>query len=105
MTFEAGNNLDFRLGTGVLKWKKMPWYGKIGIGAGDLAIISNNQDETYSIVIIPKEAKEFHKAASMYATKILSKISDKTVGFIPEEIFKTLVDKFGIPALIKSSSE
>ena len=105
VTFEAGNNLDFRLGTGVLKWKKMPWYGKIGIGAGDLAIISNNQDETYSIVIIPKEAKEFHKAASMYATKILSKISDKTVGFIPEEIFKTLVDKFGIPALIKSSSE
>ena len=83
----------------------MPWYGKIGIDTGDLAIISKNQDESYSIVIVPKEAKGFYNTASKFATRILSKQSGKTVGLIPEKIYNTLVDKFGIPALVQSSDE
>lgn len=105
VTFEAGNNLDFRLNTGVLKWKAKPWYGKIDVDVGDLAIITRNSDDTYSIVIVPKKAKGFHKSASMYATNYISKQSEKRVGLIPKKTYISLFDEYGLPDIIKSSDE
>jgi hypothetical protein len=63
VTFEADNNLDFRLGTGPYRYTKVA-------NEGDLALITRLSDYDYEIRIIKKNAKNYN-AFSSYATTFI----------------------------------
>jgi hypothetical protein len=56
VTFEAENNLDFRLGTGPLRYSRIA-------KSGDLAILSRVGERSYQLRIEPKESPTFAKLA------------------------------------------
>ena len=54
VTFESGNNVDFRLGTGALRYSKIAQ-------PGDLAAISRRANAIYDLKIIKRNSEQFNK--------------------------------------------
>jgi hypothetical protein len=63
VTFEADNNLDFRLGTGALRYSKIA-------DENDLALISRLSEYDYQLRIIKKGTPQYKRLA-MYATSFI----------------------------------
>lgn len=83
VTFEAGNNVDFRLGTGK--------YRNTGAAqSGDLAAISRIAEHDFDIRIIRQGTDEFNKLIP-YATTFIG-IRDKRIGYITNERFEEEAD-------------
>ncbi len=78
VTFEAGNNVDFRLGTGKLKYTKTA-------SINDLAAISRVGDEEYDLRILRDGSPE-HQAMLPYATTHIGN-RGKRFGFLSNERF------------------
>jgi hypothetical protein len=78
VTFEAENNLDFRLGTGPLRHTKRAT-------EGDLAAITRTGHDTYQIRIFPQNSKLFTLLAPNAVTLIGHQ--GKRYGTIPNEDF------------------
>lgn len=82
VTFEAENNLDFRLGTGALRYT--------GIAApGDLACITRVTDDHYELRIINQQHRAFY-AINQFATTYIGG-RGKRYGFIDTSHFLTLI--------------
>ncbi len=82
VTFEAGNNVDFRLGT--------PKYRYTGLAQeGDLAVISRISEYNYEIRIIRQGTPEFTQL-SPYATTFIGH-RGKRIGFLPNERLEALL--------------
>lgn len=84
VTFEAGNNVDFRLGTGKLR------YTKAAI-SGDLAAISRVGDEQYELRIIRQNTPEY-EALLAYATTYIGN-RDKRFGYLSNDRFSEEVGR------------
>lgn len=63
MTFEAENNLDFRLGTGPLRYRKCA-------SEGDLAAITRTGHDTYQLRIFRKGSPAFNALSPSAVTFI-----------------------------------
>lgn len=82
VTFEAENNLDFRLGTAPLRYQ--------GVAAeGDMVAISRTGDATYQLRIFRKGSAEY-KTLDPYAPTFIGH-QGKRYGFVPNEDFERLV--------------
>lgn len=81
VTFEADNNLDFRLGTGALRYSKIA-------DENDLALISRLSEYDYQLRIIKKGTPQYRRLA-MYATSFIGG-QGKKFGYISN------ADCFGI---------
>ncbi|EJG1061864.1 hypothetical protein NB609_23265 [Vibrio parahaemolyticus] len=82
VTFEAENNLDFRLGTGALRYS--------GIAApGDLACLSRISDDHYELRII----NQYHHAFNMLDSHAITHIGNrgKRYGFIETSRFMSII--------------
>ena len=82
VTFEAENNLDFRLGTGLLRNKRL-------VKKDDLACISRIGEAEYELRIVHKSTGEYDKLFP-YATNFIGH-QGKQYGFIDNEEFKRLI--------------
>ena len=80
VTFEAGNNVDFRLGTGKYRHTSVAQ-------PGDLAAISRISEHDFEIRIIQQGTDEFDRLIS-YATTFIG-IRNKRIGYITNERFET----------------
>lgn len=81
VTFEAENNLDFRLGTTAkLNGTKIA-------KAGDLAIVKKIDDTKYEIFFISTNDKKNFSAIGAYATRFIGH-QGKRYGFIPSDEFE-----------------
>lgn len=79
VTFEAGNNVDFRLGTGK--------YRNTGLAApGDLAAISRISEHDYEVRII-RQGTAQHDTLIPYASTFIG-IRDKRIGYIANDRFE-----------------
>jgi hypothetical protein len=78
VTFEAENNLDFRLGTGKLKNTKIA-------NKGDLAAISRTSEYNYELRILRKNSPQYAKLIS-YAINFIGH-RGKKFGYIPNSDF------------------
>ena len=79
VTFEAGNNVDFRLGTGKYRYK--------GVAQpGDMAAISRISEHDYEIRIIRQGTTEYDDLIQ-YATTSIG-IRDKRIGYLNNERFE-----------------
>lgn len=76
VTFEAGNNVDFRLGTPKYRYTKLA-------KTGDLAVISRISEHDYEIRIVQRETPEF-SILSPYATTFIGH-RDKRIGYLSNE--------------------
>ena len=83
VTFEADNNLDFRLGTAPLKNTKTA-------EEGDMALITRNEEYKYELRIIKKGTK-LHQALMPYATSFIGNYGKKT-GFIGNTELNRIID-------------
>ncbi|MEZ8482418.1 phospholipase D-like domain-containing protein [Vibrio splendidus] len=82
VTFEAENNLDFRLGTGALRYQ--------GIARpGDLACISRISDDHYELRIINQTHPSFRRLDSYAVTHIGNR--GKRYGFIDTPFFMGII--------------
>ena len=82
VTFEADNNLDFRLGTGALRYTKIA-------RENDLALISRLSEYDYELRIINQESPKYRRLLS-YATTFIGG-RGKKFGYISnEDCFKIL---------------
>ena len=79
VTFEAGNNVDFRLGTGKYRYTG-------AAQPGDLAAISRISEHDFEIRIIGQGTAEYDKLIP-YATTFIG-IRDKRIGYIANERFE-----------------
>ncbi len=79
VTFEAGNNVDFRLGTGKYRYTR-------AAQPGDLAAISRISEYDFEIRIIHQGTAEFNTLIP-YATTFIG-IRDKRIGYITNERFE-----------------
>jgi len=79
VTFEAENNLDFRLGTGKLRYTKIAQ-------EGDLAVISRVSEDEYELRIIKKDTAAYN-VISPYATNFIGH-RGKRFGFISNQEFE-----------------
>ncbi|GEM_PF-405601 len=91
VTFEAENNLDFRLGTGKLRYTKIA-------NEEDLAAISRVADDEYELKIIKKTSAEYN-ILSPYATNFIGH-RGKRFGFISNQEFER---KLGITLRARTS--
>lgn len=82
VTFEAENNLDFRLGTGPLRYTKLA-------SKDDLAAITRVGDDKYELRIIKSGTPKYTTLASYAVTFVGHK--GKTYGFIPNSDFYALI--------------
>jgi hypothetical protein len=82
VTFEAENNLDFRLGTGALRYSEKA-------KEGDLACITRISENDYELRIIPTNAKNFPLLDS-YAVNFIGN-RGKRFGFIDNPLFLRLL--------------
>lgn len=73
VTFEADNNLDFRLGTGAFRYTKKA-------KENDLALITRISEYDYELRIVPKEADTYSRLLS-YATSYIGNYG-KRFGYI-----------------------
>lgn len=83
VTFEAENNLDFRLGTSRLRYSKLA-------DVGDLAVISRVGEDKYELRIVKKESLEYSKF-SPYAINYIGH-RDKRFGYISNQDFERIAD-------------
>lgn len=79
VTFEAENNLDFRLGTGKLRYTKVA-------RQGDLAVICRTADSTYELRIA-KQGTAMHDLLSPYAVSFIGH-QGKRYGFLQNDRFE-----------------
>jgi hypothetical protein len=79
VTFEAGNNVDFRLGTGKFRNTSMA-------SIGDMAVISRISEYDYEIRIFLKGTQNFEKLIP-YATNFIG-IREKKIGYLNNDIFE-----------------
>jgi len=85
VTFESENNLDFRLGTGKLRYTKIA-------KAGDLATITRISEYDYELRIIGQETDLF-KHLTPYALNFIGN-RGKRFGYISNTEFKKITRKF-----------
>ena len=83
VTFEAENNLDFRLGTGKLRYTKVA-------KAGDIAAISRISDYDYELRIIKKETDLYTRLAP-FAINFIGN-QGKKFGYIPNMEFEKIIE-------------
>lgn len=82
VTFEADNNLDFRLGTGAFRYTKKA-------KENDLALITRLSEYDYELRIIPKESNTYSRLLA-YATSFIGNYG-KRFGYISNsELFDIL---------------
>jgi hypothetical protein len=81
VTFEAENNLDFRLGTGKLRYSRLA-------KPGDIAAVSRIAESEYELRIIREGAPEFKKLGSYLVSFIGNR--DKRFGYIDNSKFEEL---------------
>ena len=85
VTFEADNNLDFRLGTGAFRYTKKA-------DENDLAVISRISEYDYEIRIVPQKSKQYSRLLA-YATTYIGNYG-KRFGYISnDECFQFLEDE------------
>ena len=82
VTFEAENNLDFRLGTGPLRYTGLA-------NVGDLAAISRVDDARYELRVF-NQNDEMHRILLPYVVHTIGH-KGKCYGFMPNADFNTLV--------------
>jgi hypothetical protein len=87
VTFEAGNNVDFRLGTGKLRHTKIA-------NQGDIAVLTRISENNYIIKIFGKDSDEY-KLLKPYATTYIGH-QGKMIGYLTNERFKSIT-KMEIP--------
>ena len=85
VTFEAENNLDFRLGTGPLRYSRL-------VAAGDLAAISRVGETSYELRLYRHTSSEY--AALMPYTVHLIGHQGKQYGYISNAEFAAII---GLP--------
>ncbi|MBI2593753.1 restriction endonuclease [Candidatus Daviesbacteria bacterium] len=78
VTFEAGNNVDFRLGTGPLRYTKLAQ-------EGDIAAITRTANAEYDLKIYKQSSEDFKKLEKYMVTFIGHR--GKKYGYIPNETF------------------
>lgn len=83
VTFEAENNLDFRLGTGLLKNKKIA-------KKDDLACISRVGEAEYELRIVPKDSPNYNNLLA-YAISFIGH-QGKQYGFIENQEFENVTN-------------
>ena len=84
VTFEAENNLDFRLGTGPLRYSGLAQ-------TGDLAAISRVRETRYELRLYG-QATTAHRALAPYAIHFIGN-RGKQYGFIPNQEFKAIIGR------------
>jgi hypothetical protein len=82
VTFEAENNLDFRLGTGPLRYSKLA-------RAGDLAAISRVGEHRYELRLY-RQATPNYNALAAYAVNFIGH-QGKRYGFLSNQEFETAI--------------
>ena len=82
VTFEAGNNLDFRLGTGPLRHSKLAQ-------TGDITAISRVGETRYELRLY-RQNTPAHRALAPYATNFVGN-RGKQYGFISNQEFQTTI--------------
>jgi len=82
VTFEAGNNVDFRLRTSKYRYTHVA-------DRGDLAVISRISEYDYEIRIIRQGSNQFN-ALSPFATTFIGN-RDKRLGFIPNDKLESIL--------------
>ena len=82
ITFEAENNLDFRLGTGKLRYTKVA-------SAGDLAAISRVGERDYELRIIKNDSDNY-KSLSPYAINFIGH-QGKKFGYLSNSEFQKII--------------
>jgi hypothetical protein len=88
VTFEAENNLDFRLGTGPLKYTKVA-------SKGDIAAITRMGEDQYELRLFNKRTPTF-AALTPYAVTFIGH-QGKQYGFVPNaEFFKIIGPSLGV---------
>jgi Metal-independent restriction enzyme BfiI DNA binding domain/PLD-like domain len=83
ITFEADNNLDFRLGTGALRYSKLA-------SQGDIAAISRVGEVDYQLRIIPKGNQYFNDLLT-YANTFIGN-QGKRCGYISNHRFGKMIN-------------
>lgn len=84
VTFEAENNLDFRLGTGRLRCTKLA-------EEGDIACLRRDGERGYSLKIVRKGEDGFEQL-DRYATTLTGH-QGKRYGFIPTEVLNDIINE------------
>ena len=82
MTYEAGNNVDFRLGTGPLRNTKIA-------EEGDIAAITRTANAEYDLKIYKNGTEDFQKLEKFMVTYIGHR--GKKYGYVPTEIFEKVL--------------
>lgn len=82
VTFEAGNNLDFRLGTGPLRYSKLA-------SEFDIAAISRRKNASYELRIFQK-SHELYPALSKYLIYYVGH-QGKKFGYLSNEVFDQII--------------
>ncbi|EKD47586.1 MAG: hypothetical protein ACD_65C00376G0014 [uncultured bacterium] len=82
VTFEAGNNLDFRLGTGALRYSHLA-------DEFDIAAITRRKNAFYEIRIFKKSSKHYSTLSKYLINYIGSQ--GKKYGYIPNDIFDSVI--------------
>jgi hypothetical protein len=91
VTFEAENNLDFRLGTGKLRYTKKAVQG-------DMAAITRVGEREYELRLFRQDSKEF-KALLPYTVHFIGH-QGKRYGYIPNAEFAEFVSQKAVGAII-----
>lgn len=86
VTFEAGNNLDFRLGTGPLRYTKLA-------KEGDIAAITRLGDDRYELRLYSQDSAVFARLLPYAVT--FAGHQGKRYGFMPNDVFAR---EIGLPA-------
>jgi hypothetical protein len=89
VTFEAGNNLDFRLGTGPLRYSRVA-------SEGDLAAITRTGESSYEMRFY-RQGTPRHRALSRHAVNLIGH-QGKCYGFMPNADFAEAVGLTPAPA-------
>ena len=87
VTFETSNNVDFRLGTGKLRYTKIA-------NQGDMAILTRISEHNYTIKIFRQGSNEY-KQLKPYATTFIGH-QGKMIGYLTNERLKKEI-KINIP--------
>lgn len=91
VTFEAENNLDFRLGTGKLRYTKKA-------EQGDMAAITRVGEREYALRLFRQNSKEF-KVLLSYTVHFIGH-QGKRYGYIPNAEFAEVVSQKSVGAII-----
>lgn len=84
VTYEAENNLDFRLGTANLRYTRVA-------RDGDMAVISRRSESIYDLKIVPQGTQEFFALGS-YATTFIG-ARGKRYGYAPNDAVDRILSR------------